>query len=127
MSLLVQLTDIWITQAQTGAPEGGTWGSGFMSMTPILLMFVVIYFLLIRPASKQKKDHQLLLNALSKGDEIVTVGGMYGKIVSLDEKVVVLEIADRVKIKILRDRIAGRWPQAQQKENKTGETKKNGK
>jgi len=73
-------------------------------------MFVVIYLLLIRPASKQRKDHQVLLTALKKDDEVVTSGGIYGRIVGIEDKVVVLEIANGVKVKILRDRIAGRWP-----------------
>ncbi|MBI5510027.1 MAG: preprotein translocase subunit YajC [Deltaproteobacteria bacterium] len=81
---------------------------GLVGMLPLLLMFVVIYFLLIRPAGKQRKQQQELLASLKKDDEVVTSAGIFGKIVSLDEKVVVLEIADRVKVKMLRDRIGGR-------------------
>lgn len=76
------------------------------------LMFAVVYFLLIRPANKQRKDHATLLDALKKDDEIVTSGGMWGKIIAIDDKVATLEIADKVKIRILRDRIQGRWPSA---------------
>ena len=80
------------------------------SFAMIGLMFAVVYFLLIRPANKQRREHAQLLSALKKDDEIVTAAGMWGKIVSLDDKFATVEIADKVKIKMLRDRIQGRWP-----------------
>ncbi len=95
-----------LTQSEAAPAQGGPMQS-FVSLAPLLLMFAVIYFLLIRPASKQRREHQAVLSALKKDDEVITSGGMYGKIVSLDEKVVTLEIADKVKVRILRDRIAG--------------------
>jgi preprotein translocase subunit YajC len=101
-----------------GPGDGAAAGApGFlMQFGPILLMFGVIYLLLMRPASKQRKEHQALLSALKKDDEIVTQSGMYGRIMVLDEKVATLEISPKVQIKILRDRIAGRWnPQAASK------------
>jgi preprotein translocase subunit YajC len=108
MNILVHLADFVVLQA-----EGGGEQPFWVTMAPLLLMFLVIYFLLIRPASKQRKQHAALLNELKKDDEVVTTGGIYGKIISLDERVVTLEIADKVKIKILRDRIAGRWAPAE--------------
>ena len=110
MNILVHLADLLVLQAEGGGqPQQPFW----VTMAPLLLMFLVIYFLLIRPASKQRKEHAALLNQLKKDDEVVTTGGIYGKIVSLDDRVVTLEVADKVKIKILRDRIAGRWAPAQ--------------
>lgn len=82
--------------------------SGLAGMAPLLLMFVVFYFLLIRPAGKQKKDHQAMLTAIKKDDEVITSGGIYGRVVSVEDKTLTLEIADRVKVRVLRDRIAGR-------------------
>ena len=108
MSVLIHLTDLLVREGDAAQPQGGAMG-GVMGMLPLLLMFLVIYFLLIRPASRQRKQHQELLGQLKKDDEVVTSGGMYGKIIALDERVVTLEIADKVKIKILRDRISGRW------------------
>ncbi len=108
-----QLTQLVVAQTEpAGEGEGekpeGFFG-GFGGMLPLVLMFGVIYLLLIRPASKQRKQHASLLNELKKDDEVVTNGGIYGRIVNLEDRVVTLEIADKVKIKILRDRIAGRW------------------
>ncbi|MEZ4273461.1 MAG: preprotein translocase subunit YajC [Myxococcota bacterium] len=102
----------WIT-SQT-EPAAGPLG-GIAQLFPLIVVFGVFYFLLIRPASKQRKEHQQLLQALSKGDEVVTSGGIYGKLVSIEDNgVVTLEIADKVKIRMMRDRIAGRWaPTAQ--------------
>ena len=68
-----------------------------------------MYFIIIRPESKRKKEHAGLLNSLQKGDEVVTASGMIGKIVGIEDSVVQIEIADRVKVKLLKDRIAGRW------------------
>lgn len=102
-----------LAQAEGGAadPLGG-----FTSILPLLLMFVVFYFLLIRPASKQRKEHQSMLDALKKNDEVVTTGGIYGRIVTIEDRIVTLEIADKVKIKVLRERISGQWNPTPQKQ-----------
>jgi preprotein translocase subunit YajC len=94
----------------TPAPAPGV--GQFANIGMIALMFAVFYFLLIRPANKQRREHAELLNQLKKDDEIVTSGGMWGRIVSLDDKVATVEIADKVKVRMLRDRIAGKWPSA---------------
>lgn len=94
---------VMLAQAEGGGIES-LLGPGSM-----VLMFLVIYLLIIRPASKQRREHETLLNALKKDDEVVTQGGMYGKVLEIEDKVVVLSIADKVKVRILRDRIAGRW------------------
>ena len=95
--------------AQTAPVSGGNPLAAVYQFAPFLLMFVVIYFLLIRPANKQRKEHQTLLSALKKDDEVMTAGGILGRVISIDDQVATLEISDKVKIKILRDRIAGRW------------------
>ena len=110
MNLLSHLQTMVLAQAEAAPPAGdGGFLDRYGGMLPLLLMFLVIYFLLIRPAGKQRKQHQELLTSLKKDDEVVTAAGFFGRIVSIDDKLVVLEIADKVKIKILRDRIAGRW------------------
>jgi preprotein translocase subunit YajC len=115
MNLLTHLATSILTQAEA-APAGGDGGpmSGLVGMLPLLLMFLVIYFLLIRPAGKQRKQHA----ELKKDDEVVTAAGFFGRIIAIDEKIVTLEIADKVKIKILRDRIAGRWSEEAQPQTK---------
>ncbi len=93
--------------AQTaGAPAGG----GFVSFIPLILIFVAMYFLLIRPQQKKMKAHQEMVAALGKGDEVVSNGGILGKIVALDDSFVTLEIANNVSIKLQRGAIAHVMP-----------------
>jgi len=86
-----------------GAPEGGAAGgmmAQFQGLIPLVFMFAIFYFLLIRPQQKKAKEHRALLDALKKGDQVVTAGGMHGKVSSLDDQVVTLEIAPGVNVKI---------------------------
>ncbi len=87
-----------------GTSEGG--GGGFMMFVPIILVFVVFYFLLIRPQQKKQKQHQQLLSGLRKGDKVVTNGGIYGTIVDAKEHVIVLKIAEDVKIEVVKSAVA---------------------
>ena len=88
--------------------EGITGGAkGFGAFIPLVLMFVIFYFLLIRPQQKKAKDHKETLSSLRKGDNVVTNGGLHGKITSMNEAIVTLEIADKVRVKISRSQIAG--------------------
>ncbi len=72
---------------------------------PMILVFVIFYFLLIRPQSKQRKQHQELLNTLKKGDEVVTSAGIHGKVHGVADNVVTLEIADNVRVKMDKQQI----------------------
>jgi len=74
-------------------------------LLPILLMFGVLYFLMIRPQQKKAKEQQAMLGALKHGDEIVTGAGIIGKITGITDKVVTIEIADNVKMKVLKGQI----------------------
>ncbi|MCF8110282.1 MAG: preprotein translocase subunit YajC [Desulfobacteraceae bacterium] len=76
-------------------------------LIPIILMFVIFYFLLIRPQQKKAKAHQEMINNLKKGDRVVTSGGIHGTVTSLDENSATVEIADKVRIKVTRGSIAG--------------------
>ncbi|MBW1892088.1 MAG: preprotein translocase subunit YajC [Deltaproteobacteria bacterium] len=87
-----------------GAGQGG--GGGFSAIVPLLLMFAIFYFLLIRPQQKKAKEHREMISNLKKGDRVVTSGGIHGRITSLDEGTVTVEIADKVKVKILRGNIS---------------------
>ena len=90
------------------APHGGEGGGqGLVALIPLILMFVIFYFLLIRPQQKRAKQHQEFLNSLKKGDNVVTAGGIIGKVLDIDGDVVTLDLGINVKIKVLKNSIAG--------------------
>ena len=79
----------------------------FAQFIPLLLIFAIMYFLLIRPQQKKLKDHQAMVNGLRRGDKVVTAGGMYGKVVKVhDEGDVEVEIAEGVKVRMVQSTIA---------------------
>jgi preprotein translocase subunit YajC len=91
-----------------GAPGGGGGGLGSLtSFLPLVLMFVVFYFLLIWPQQKKAKAHRQVLANLQKGENVVTASGIYGQITGITDTTVTLEIAEKVRIKISRSSIAG--------------------
>ncbi|MCM2357187.1 MAG: preprotein translocase subunit YajC [Geobacteraceae bacterium] len=88
-------------------PAGGGGGqSTIMNLVPLVFMFAIFYFLLIRPQQKKAKEHRALLDSLKKGDQVITAAGIHGKVTALDENVVTLEIAPGVNIKISKGYIA---------------------
>ena len=87
-------------QAQSGAP--GQSGALMTQIPFLILMFVVFYFLLIRPQTKRAKEHRALIAALEVGAEVVTNGGILGKVTALGEQYLTLEVADGVNVKIQR-------------------------
>jgi preprotein translocase subunit YajC len=99
--------------AQTAGvvPSGDT----LMGMLPILLMFVVLYFLMIRPQMKKAKEHKTMLDGLQKGDEVVAMG-MLGKIVKIGESFVTLEVANNVSIAVQKQAITTLLPKGTMKE-----------
>lgn len=92
-----------------GAPGGGD-GGGMGMIIMLVLMFAVIYFLMIRPQQKKQKQQQQMISALSKGDRVVTSGGMLGTVVGFGEKenIVVLKFGENTKIEFLKSSISGR-------------------
>jgi len=96
-----------INVAYAMAPsQGGAPGGGIATFVPLILMFVIFYFLLIRPQQKKAKEHQEMIGNLQKGDKVVTSGGIHGIVTKVDDAVVTMEIADKVKVKITRANIA---------------------
>ena len=79
--------------------------STLMSMLPLVLMFVVLYFVMIRPQMKKQKEHKAMIEAIAKGDEVVTAGGILGKVSKLGEGYVGLEIANGVEVQIQRSAV----------------------
>ncbi len=83
--------------AQAAAPAGGSAG-GLMSFLPIILMFVVLYFLMIRPQMKRQKEQKAMIDAIAKGDEVVTAGGIVGKVTKVADAYITLEVAEGTEI-----------------------------
>lgn len=105
--------------AQTAAPAAGAppnpfGGSFFLIM---IAMFVVMYFIMIRPQQKRQKEHRNLLAALAKGDEVVTTGGIAGRVDEVGETFVVIEIAPNVKIKLQKGAVTQVLPKGSLKAN----------
>ena len=87
--------------------SGGGLGSGLTSLIPLILIFAIMYFLLIRPQQKKVKEHKAMVEALRRGDSVVTQGGVVGKITRVkDDNEVEVEIADGVRIRVMRSTIA---------------------
>ena len=88
--------------APAAAAAGTDMQSSLMSMLPLVLMFVVLYFVMIRPQMKKQKEHRTMIDALAKGDEIATAGGLLGKVTKLGEGYLSLEIANGVEVQLQR-------------------------
>ena len=79
--------------------------SSLMGMLPLVLMFVVLYFVMIRPQMKRQKEHRSMIDALAKGDEVATAGGVVGRVTRLDDNYLNLEIANGVEIRVQRSAV----------------------
>jgi preprotein translocase subunit YajC len=96
-----------LAYAMGPAPQGGQGqGGGLMGFLPLILIFVIFYFLLIRPQQKRAKEHKALLENLKKGDKVVTTGGIYGVIEDVRPNTVTVKIAENVKVKFGKAYIA---------------------
>lgn len=97
--------------AMGSAPGGAAGGAGggmaaFQQVIPLVFMFAIFYFLLIRPQQKKAKEHKALLDSMKKGDNVITAGGVHGKVTAVENDLVSLEIANNVNIKITKSYIA---------------------
>lgn len=90
--------------AQTAGATDPT--GGLMGLLPIILMFVVLWFLMIRPQMKRAKEHKALIEALAKGDEVVTQGGMAGRIIKVGDSFLTIELAPNVEVAVQRQAVA---------------------
>jgi len=89
--------------------------AGFINLVMLIVLFVVFYFLLIRPQTKRAKEHKQMVESLAKGDEVVTNGGLLGKIVSLGDNFVVLEVDSNTQVKVQRQAVAAVMPKGTMK------------
>ena len=92
------------------AQGGATGGDSFLGFLPLIIIFVVFYFLLIRPQSKKQKEHQEMISSLEVGNEVVTAGGVLGKIKEINDQYVQLQISESVIIKVQRHTIGALMP-----------------
>jgi preprotein translocase subunit YajC len=94
-----------IAQTAPAAAASGGMTDSLMSMLPLVLMFVVLYFVMIRPQMKKQKEHRSMIEALAKGDEIATAGGLLGKVSKLGDSHLTLEIATGVEVQLQRSAV----------------------
>ncbi len=109
------LSNLAMAQAATGGGEGGAGpagcggAGGMQSLVFMLLMFAVFWFILIRPQQKKAKEHQAFLNALKKGDTVVTRGGVVGRVTGVQDNIVTLEVQEKVRMRVLKSYVEGRF------------------
>lgn len=102
--------------AQTqSAPAPQVQQSPFISLMPIALIFIVFYFLLIRPQKKKQQEHVKMLEGLKKNDEVVTSGGIYGTIVNIQDDVITVRVDDNTRIKVQKSAVSGLKKSKQEK------------
>jgi preprotein translocase subunit YajC len=100
---------MFISEAWAQAAPAATGGGGteiLMQMAPIVLIFIVFWFLLIRPQQKKAKEHRAMVQALKRGDRVITNGGIYGQVSHVADDHLMVEIADGVKIKLAREAVS---------------------
>ena len=100
------VSQVW---AQAGGADSDS-SSGLLSLIPFVLIFIVFYFLLILPQQRRRKKQQELLEAIKKGDKVITSSGIWGTVTNMDKETVTLQIADNTKIRLQRDHISGPQP-----------------
>jgi preprotein translocase subunit YajC len=104
--------------AQAGASQGGGPFGSLGSFVPMIAIFLIFYFLVLRPQSKKAKEHQQMLSDLKKGDEVVTQGGVIGKISGITDKELTLQVQEGVRIRVTRASVTGRYDAAAKPETK---------
>jgi preprotein translocase subunit YajC len=110
--------EIQLAQAAP-APEGSQGAGGTLGFfLPLIAMFLLLYALVIRPQSRQQKEHKKMLSQVQRGDHIVTSGGLHGRITGIADDVLTVEIADRVRVKVSRSAVSARTPSPESKERK---------
>lgn len=106
----------FISDAMAAAPAASA-ESTFTSLIPLILIFVIFYFLLLRPQMKRSKEHKQMVSSLAKGDEVVTSGGLLGKISKIDDSFITVEIAQDVKVQVQRSAVTSVMPKGTLKNN----------
>ncbi len=100
----------WLIPSAYAQAAGGAQPNAFTSLLPLVLIFVVFYFLLIRPQTKRAKEHKAMVAALAVGDEVVTSGGMLGRITEVGDQFLTVEVAEGVRVKVQRHTVTSILP-----------------
>jgi preprotein translocase subunit YajC len=100
----------WLIPSAWAQAAGGAQPNAFVQLLPLVLIFVVFYFLLIRPQAKRAKEHKSMVSALAVGDEVVTSGGILGRITEAGEQYLTVEVADGVRVKVQRHTVGAILP-----------------
>lgn len=100
----------WLIPTAWAQAAGGSQPNAFVQLLPLILIFVVFYFMLIRPQARRAKEHKAMVAALGVGDEVVTSGGMLGKVTETGDQFLTVEIADGVRVKVQRHTVASVLP-----------------
>lgn len=100
----------WLIPSAYAQAAGGAQPNAFLQLLPLVLIFVVFYFLLIRPQAKRAKEHKAMVSALSVGDEVVMNGGMLGKVTEAGEQFLTVEVAEGVRVKVQRHTVTSVLP-----------------
>ena len=100
----------WLIASAHAQAAGGAQPNALLQMLPLLLIFVVFYFRLIRPQQKRAKEHKAMVSALAAGDEVVIAGGVLGRIAEIRDQFLVVEIADGVQVKVQRHTVTSVLP-----------------
>jgi preprotein translocase subunit YajC len=96
---------VFISSAFAQTAAGGDMQSSLMSMLPLVLMFVVLYFVMIRPQMRKQKEHRAMIEALARGDEVATAGGLLGTVTKLGDAYVSVQIANGVEVQLQRSAV----------------------
>jgi preprotein translocase subunit YajC len=110
LSAATVLLSTGLLHAEAAAPQQGAAGNPLGSFIPLIAIFVIFYFFLIRPQQKRVKEHQKMVNALKKDDKVLTSGGIYGVVVSVKGEIVETKIADNVRVQVAKSAITAVLP-----------------
>ena len=105
----------WLISSASAQAAGGAQSNPIMQLLPLILIFVVFYFLLIRPQAKRAKEHKAMVAALAVGDEVVTSGGILGKVTEAGEQFLTVEVAEGVRVKVQRHTVSSVLPKGTMK------------
>ncbi len=107
---MISISQLFISNAYAEGGAPAPQGGGIMEFLPLIALLAVFYFLILRPQQKRAKEHKAMMEALQKGDEVVTIGGILGKVTKVGEENVGVEIADNVVVQVQKPAIQNVLP-----------------